>query len=161
MNKKIIIYYSYTGHTRIIANMIREKINCDILELKMKAPYSNDYQTVVDEQQNNEHAKDTPEIEPLNVDLNNYDEIILGTPVWWYTIAPPVRTFLMENDLKGKVIKPYATNAGWLGRTFKEIESLCKESTVKDEMNILFDEDYSTNLIKTNQKEIENWINRL
>lgn len=67
----------------------------------------------------------------------------------------------MENDLKGKVIKPYATNAGWLGRTFKEIESLCKESTVKDEMNILFDEDYSTNLIKTNQKEIENWINRL
>lgn len=36
-----------------------------------------------------------------------------------------------------------------------------KESTVKDEMNILFDEDYSTNLIKTEQKEIENWINRL
>lgn len=161
MNRKIIIYYSYTGHTRIIANMIKEKINCDILELKMKVPYSNDYQTVVDEQQNNEHAKDTPEIEQLNIDLNNYDEIILGTPVWWYTIAPPIRTFLMENDLKGKVIKPYATNAGWLGRTFKEIESICKESAVENEMNILFDEDYSTNLIKTNQKEIENWINSL
>ena len=43
--------------------------------------------------------------------------------MWWYTIAPVVRTFLKENDLTGKTIIPFATNAGWLGRTFKEIES--------------------------------------
>lgn len=159
MNRKIIIYYSYTGHTRIIANMIKEKINCDILELKMKVPYSNDYQMVVDEQQNNEHAKDTPEIERLNIDLNNYDEIILGTPVWWYNAAPTIRKFLTKYDLSGKTVVPFATNAGWLGKAFKEMEKMCPNSQITNEMNIVF-KNYSDILI-TSMNEINKWINKL
>ena len=48
--------------------------------------------------------------------------------MWWYTIAPVIRTFLKQNDLSGKTIKPFATNAGWLGQTFKEIKKLCPNS---------------------------------
>lgn len=158
-NKKLVVYYSYTGNTRKIAESIKSKLGCDILEIKPKVPYSTDYQTVVDEEQNNESAKKTPEIEPINVDLKNYDEIIIGSPVWWYTIAPVIRTFLKENDLSGKTIKPFATNAGWLGRTFKEIESLCQDSKVEKGMNIVF-ESYSDNLV-TSPDEIDNWINTL
>ena len=158
-NKKLVVYYSYTGNTRKIAESIKNKLGCDILEIKPKVPYSTDYQTVVDEEQNNESAKKTPEIEPINVDLKNYDEIIVGSPVWWYTIAPVIRTFLKENDLSGKTIKPFATNAGWLGRTFKEIESLCQNSKVEKGMNIVF-ESYSDNLV-TSPDEIDNWINTL
>ena len=158
-NKKLVVYYSYTGNTRKIAESIKNKLGCDILEIKPKVPYSTDYQTVVDEEQNNESAKKTPEIEPINVDLKNYDEIIVGSPVWWYTIAPIIRTFLKENDLSGKTIKPFATNAGWLGRTFKEIESLCQDSKVEKGMNIVF-ESYSDNLV-TSPDEVDNWINTL
>lgn len=158
-NKKLVVYYSYTGNTRKIAESIKNKLGCDILEIKPKVPYSTDYQTVVDEEQNNESAKKTPEIEPINVDLKNYDEIIVGSPVWWYTIAPIIRTFLKENDLSGKTIKPFATNAGWLGRTFKEIESLCQNSKVEKGMNIVF-ESYSDNLV-TSPDEVDNWINTL
>lgn len=62
------------------------------------------------------------EIEPINVDLNSYNVIILGTPVWWYTMTPPVRAFLKKYDLSGKVIIQFATNGGWLGTTLDDIK---------------------------------------
>ena len=48
-SKKLVVYYSYTGHTKMIAESIQKKLGCDILEIKPKIPYSTDYQTVVDE----------------------------------------------------------------------------------------------------------------
>ena len=123
--KKLIVYFTYTGNTENVAKVIQKKLNYDILKLNPLKPYSKDYQTVVDEEQNNESSKKTIPLEEYDIDLSIYDEIIIGSPVWWYSIAPVIRTFLKENDLSGKTIKPFATNAGWLGRTFKEIEELC------------------------------------
>ena len=160
-SKKLVVYYSYTGHTKMIAESIQKKLKCDILEIKPVKPYSTDYQKVVDEEQNNESAKKTPEIEKIDKDLNNYDEIIIGSPVWWYTIVPVIRTFLKENDLSGKIIKPFATNAGWLGRTFQEIEKLCSNSTVDKGMNIVFTEDYNENELVTSPDEVDKWIESL
>ena len=159
MNKKIVIYFSYTGNTRKIAEKIKNDLNCDILEIKPKVPYSTDYQTVVDEEQRMEGSNHTPEINKINVNLDNYDTIILGTPVWWYTISPVVRTFLKDNDLTGKKIIPFATNAGWLGKTFYEIRELCPNSKIENEMNIVF-ESYSDKL-KTDEEEIDNWIKQI
>ena len=156
---KLIVYFSYTGNTKMIAEKIKEKLNCDILEIKTVIPYSSDYDTVVNDEQNGEASNHLPEIQEINVDLNKYDEIILGTPVWWYRSAPAIRTFLTKNNLKGKTIKPFATNAGWLGRTFKEIEKLCPDSNVESGMNIVF-ESYSDNLV-TKEQDIDNWINTL
>ena len=160
MNNKLIVYYSYTSHTKKIAEDIQKQLQCDILELKPVKAYV-DYDTVVAQEQNNESAKKTPEIENKNLDLSKYDEIILGTPVWWYTIAPVVRTFLKENDLSNKKIMPFATNAGWLGRTFKEIKDLCQNSTIGKEMNIVFTEDYTENQLVTSPDEIDSWIKEL
>lgn len=156
---KLVVYHSYTGHTKMIANMIKEKLNCDILELKPKIAFSSDYQSVVDEYQNNEKEKSTVEIEDINIDFDNYDEIIIGSPVWWYSVTPVIRSFLKESNLEGKTIVPFATNAGWLGRTFKEIKELCENSNVINEMNIEF-ESYSDNLV-TSIDEINNWIDRI
>lgn len=158
-NKKLVVFFSYTGNTKKIAESIQKKLNCDILEIKPVKPYSTDYQTVVDDEQNNESSKKKPEIQSIDKDLSQYDEIIVGSPVWWYTIAPVIRTFLSENDLKGKIIKPFATNAGWLGRTFQEIEKLCPDSKVEKGMNIVF-ESYSDNLV-TSPDEIDKWIEQL
>lgn len=160
-NKKLVVFYTYTGHTKYIAEMIKEKLNCDILEIKTVKPYSKDYDLVVEEYQNNESVKETPKIEEIGIDLSKYNEIIIGSPVWWYTITPPIRTFLKENDLSGKTIIPFATNAGWLGRTFKEIKSLCPNSNIEKEMNIVFTEDHTVNKLVTKKEEIENWMTSL
>lgn len=83
----------------------------------------------------------------------------MGFPTWWYRPAPVVRAFLKNNDLTGKNIVPFATNAGWLGRSFTEVKKLCPKSIVKNEMNIVF-ESYSYNL-QTEMSEVENWIKSL
>lgn len=158
---KLVVFFSYTGHTKMIAEMIKEKVNCDILELSPVKPYSDDYQTVVDEEQNNNESDKIIEINKIDKNLSDYDEIIIGTPVWWYSIAPTVRTFLKENDLSGKVIKPYATNAGWLGHTFKEIEQLCPNSKIDLGMNIVFDSNYYDTKLITKISDVDNWINTL
>ena len=155
MNKKLIIYFSYTGNTRKIANMIKDKLNCDTLELQPVIPYSTDYQTVVDEEQRMEGANHMPEIQETNVDLTSYDTIIIGTPVWWYREAPVIRTFLNKYDLSNKNIYLYATNAEWLGKTFIELKKLCKGNVISTQ-NIVF-ESYSDKLI-TSTNEIDSWI---
>lgn len=157
--RRIVIYHSYSGHTKMIANIIKKKLDCDVLELEPKYEFSSDYDEVVKEYQNNEKDKSTVEIKDINIDLDNYDEIIIGSPVWWYSITPVVREFLKENNLEGKIVIPFATNAGWLGRTFKEIEELCKNSSVTNEMNIVFGS-YLDDLV-TSMDEIKNWINTL
>ena len=156
---KLIVYFSYTNNTRTIANKIKEKLNCDILEIKTIIPYSEDYQSVVDDEQNSERSNYLPEIQDINIDLSKYDEIILGTPVWWYRPVPAIRSFLTQNDLSKKTIKPFATNAGWLGKTFKEIKSLCPNSIVEEGMNIVF-ESYSSKLV-TSENDVNNWIANL
>ena len=159
--KKLVVFYSYTGHTKMIAENIQQKLNCDILEIKPVKPYSTDYQTVVDEEQNNSSVGKTPDIQKIDKNLNDYDEIIVGTPVWWYTIAPVIRTFLTQNDLSNKTIKPFATNAGWLGHTFQEIQKLCPDSRVDKGMNIVFTEDHHVSQLVTSPDEIDEWIEKL
>lgn len=163
MTNKIVIYYSYTNHTRMIAKRISKELNCDIVELLPVTPYSNNYDEVVEDEQNQEGSNHIPEIKPITVDLAKYDEIILGTPVWWYRSAPVVRAFLERYDLSGKIIKPFATNAGWLGKTLKEIKTLAesKGATVKDEMNIVFTTNHKECKLITPEEELKDWINTL
>ena len=158
--KTIVIYYGYGSHTKMIAEKIKDELNCDILKITPKVPYSDDYGTVVDETEDNLQSKKTPEIENININLEDYDKIILGTPVWWYTITPPIRTFLKNYDLSGKVVIPFATNAGWLGSTFKEIKELCN-GNIKNEISIQFTTDHTENKLVTSNKEIKDWINKI
>ena len=154
--KNLLVYYSYTGNTKIIADMIKEKVDCDVVELKPKTPFlEEDYQAIVDKYQSNESSKECVEIEDINIDLSDYEKVIIGTPVWWYTITPVLREFLKNNDLSQKQVYAFVTNAGWLGRTFKEIESYCD---VKKELNVQFAEDYREHKCLTSNDEINKWI---
>ena len=156
MKKKLVVYFSYTGHTKMIVDKIKDKLDCDILKIETVEPYSTDYDTVVNDEQNSERSNFLPEIKDININLNNYDKIILGTPVWWYRPVPAIRSFLTKYDLTGKTVLPFATNAGWLGKTFIEIKNMCPNSNVKNNMNIVF-ESYKDILV-TSEDEINNWI---
>lgn len=155
--KTLIVYYSYLGNTKSIAEMIQKKTGADILRIETVVPYDNDYNKVVDQGQSEVNRGYCPEIKPLNIDPGQYDTIILGTPVWWYTFAPAMHTFLKTQDWKGKTIYPFATNGGWIGHTFKDIKDACTGAEVKSGMNIKFDEA----TLRTSVKEIENWIDKI
>ena len=77
--KKAIVYYSYSGNTESIVDMIKEKVNADVFEIKPKTPYSTNYDVVVDLGQDEVNSNTLREIEDININLDNYDTIILAT----------------------------------------------------------------------------------
>ena len=79
--KKAIVYYSYSGNTKSIVDIIKEKVNADVFEIKPKTPYSTNYDVVVDLGQEEVNSNTLREIEDININLDNYDTIILATPV--------------------------------------------------------------------------------
>ena len=152
--KTLILFYSYGGNTRKIAEMIQQETGGDLEEINTAFPYEGDYNSVVNQGQREVNSGFMPEIQPLKADITTYDQIILGTPVWWYTFAPAMKTFLHENDLSGKTIYPFATNGGWIGHTFEDLTKECKGSKVQKGLNVRFDETH----LRTSEKVIKEWI---
>ncbi len=152
--KKLILYYSYGGNTRKIAKMIQKETGADIAEIETVKPYTGDYNSVVNQGNHEVKSGFMPEIKPLNMDIASYDCIIIGSPVWWYTFAPAMKTFLSQTDLSQKLIYPFATNGGWIGHIFSDFEEICPGSTVKTGLNIKFND----KSLRTPESEIKNWI---
>ncbi|AZV56413.1 flavodoxin [Clostridium sp. AWRP] len=154
MGKKLILYYSYTNNTKKIAEKIQKATNADICEIETVKPYTGDYNSVVDQGKREVDRGFKPEIKPLPVNLEDYDTIIIGTPVWWYTYAPAVATFLFEYDLSGKTIIPFVTNGGWIGHTLKDIKKVCKNAAVTNVIDIRF----NTDKMVMPESNLEKWI---
>lgn len=93
--KPLIVYYSYGGNPNRIAEMIQKKTGGDLLRIETVVPYTGSYNSVVNQGQEEVNRGYCPEIKPVNVDWSQYDTIILGSPVWWYTFAPAIHTFLI------------------------------------------------------------------
>lgn len=76
----IVIYYSYGGNTRKIAEKIKKTLGIDAVEIETAEPYTGSYNDVVDQGQREVNSGFMPEIRPLKAELSQYDTIILGTP---------------------------------------------------------------------------------
>lgn len=157
--KTLILFYSYGGNTRKIAQILQQETGGDIAEIETVKPYTGDYNTVVDQGQREVESGYMPDIKPLSVDIAVYDHIFLGTPVWWYTFAPAVKTFLENFSvfLEGKEIYPFITNGGWIGHTARDIANVCPKSKVGKEINIKFD----GNRLSASEKEIKKWADEV
>lgn len=133
--------------------MIQKETGGDLEEIRTVKPYEGDYNSVVDQGKREVDSGFMPEIEPVSADFSEYGRIILGTPVWWYTYAPAVRTFFSQYSLEGKVVFPFATNGGWIGHTFKDLEKACGNADVREGVNVRFD----GNRLVTAENDILKW----
>lgn len=156
--KMLIVYYSWSnGNTKRIAEMLQKKTDADIARIDTVEPYKGSYNDVVNRGQKEVNSGYKPQIQKLNVRLDDYDVIAIGTPTWWYTMAPAVRTFIEENDLKGKTVIPFMTNGGWTGHVLKDMADACKGAKICHEMEIKFSSD-GGDMLETPQKVIDTWI---
>lgn len=161
MKDTLVIYYSFTGNSKKVAEYVKNKLSADILELEPEIPFSDDYDEVVNEWQNNDIKRDV-EIKPINVNLVEYSKIVLITGTWWYGITPVMKKFLKENDLSNKEIIVAASNAGWIGHCFKDYELLTKGAKIKAELDLLFSaNEGERDKMLTQESEINNWIEQL
>jgi flavodoxin len=159
--KKLVIYYSQAnGNTKRIAEMIASKTGADITAIDTVAPYTGTYDEIVNQGQEEVNRGFQPEIKDIDVNPAEYDEIIIGTPTWWYTMAPAVLTFLSNSDFSGKKVAVFQTHGGWPGHTLKDMKALLKNSEIISEKAIQFDSTGGDHL-ETSPEEIENWIRSL
>ncbi|MBQ7649688.1 MAG: NAD(P)H-dependent oxidoreductase [Victivallales bacterium] len=130
-----VVYFSWSpdGNTRFAAQTIAAKAEAKIFEIKAEKPYPTDYRKCCDEAKTECYGKKTRAIQPLNIDLSAYDVIFVGSPNWWGTMAPPVRTWVTQNAaaLKGKTVCAFQTNGGGgMQRVGKEFAELVPGSKV-------------------------------
>lgn len=158
MKKLLIVYYSWSnGNTENIAKMLQKETGGDLARIDTVVPYEGSYDDVVSQGQDEVNRGYEPEIKPLNVNIADYDVIAIGTPTWWYTMAPAVRTFLHENDFAGKTVVLFMTNGGWPGHVIKDMKSFCKGAEAVCDMQVQFDSTGGSRL-ETSQDKINKWI---
>ena len=158
MKKILTIYYSWSnGNTERIAKMLQREVGGDIVRIDTAIPYEGSYDDVVNQGQEEVQRRYEPELKPLGVNISDYDVIAVGTPTWWYTMAPAVRTFLHSQSFVGKTVIPFMTNGGWPGHVIKDMKTACKSADIKCEMQIRFDSTGGSEL-ETPMEEISQWI---
>lgn len=161
MRETLVIYYSFTGNSKKVAEYVKDKLNADILELEPAEPFSSDYDEVVREWQNNDVKRDV-KIKQVNINLEQYKKIVLITSTWWYGITPVMKKFLKEYDLAGKDVIVASSNAGWIGHCFKDYKTLLPNSTIKGELDLVFSaNDGERDKMLTSKEEVDNWIKKL
>lgn len=154
--KVLVVYFSYTGNTRELAKQIHEQVGGDMVELELVTPYSKDYKTVEKQGQDEVHAGYKPPLKTKIDSIQTYDVIFIGSPIWWFTIAPPISTFLSQYDLSGKQIIPFITHGGYgLGRSINDIKKLSPKSTLLKEYEV------EGNQVKTTKEKMKQWLKTL
>lgn len=154
MKENIICYFSASNNTKEVANLLHDYLDSDIYEIKPEVKYTPD-----DLDWTNKQSRSTLEMEDEtcrpkiegNIDVSNYNNVIIGFPVWWYTFPRIINTFVENTNLEGKNIILFCTSGG---------SSI--EKSLKD-----FKEKYPTLNVKSGKRltgretkeEIITWIN--
>ena len=158
MKKMLVVYYSWSnGNTKSIAEELAEAKHADLARIETAVPYKGTYDEVVAQGQREVQQGFKPELKPLGVNLDDYDVIAVGTPTWWYSMAPAVKSFLEENDFSEKTVIPFMTNGGWPGHVISDMTKAVRGAQVKWPMEVQFDSNGGSYLI-TDQKKIDAWI---
>ena len=154
MNKKcMVVYFSWSGNTRFAAEKIAKKVGASAFEIKAETPYNSDFGKCCDEAKPECRGKTLRPIKTIEgLDLAKYDVVFVGSPNWWGTLAPPVRTWLTQNAaaLKGKTVCLFQTHGGGgmqsLGRDF---------AALLPESKVLAPKAFSGSSIKSSVKALE------
>ena len=161
MKKMLVVYYSWSnGNTKRIAEQLTNGTGADIARIETAEPYSGSHEDVVEQGKREVEAGFKPQINPISVNLADYDVIAIGTPTWWYTMAPAVLTFLTTNDFTGKTVIPFMTNGGWPGHVIKDMKDKCKGAAFALEMQIQFDS-MGKDHLETSEDVITEWIGQI
>ncbi len=127
MAKKLVAYFSASKNTEKVARTIAEAADFDLYEIAPKVPYTSADLNWMDKKSRSsiEMSDKTirPELAEKELDVAQYEEILLGFPIWWYVAPTIINSFLEKYDFSGKKIILFATSGGsGFGNTVKELE---------------------------------------
>jgi flavodoxin len=108
--KSLVVYYSFTGKTRLAAQAIAEALNATLVEIEERRPIPMPFVYV-----SGSFAAFTnrgSKINPVDVDLKQYERIFIGSPMWFYRPAPAINSFIYQTNFEGRSVIPFFTMGG-------------------------------------------------
>ena len=156
MAKILTAYFSASGVTAKLAQRFAKAVNSDLFEIKPVKPYTNADLNWMDKKSRSSvemsDKKIRPEMTDTDAGIENYDEILLGFPIWWYVAPTIINTFLEKYDFSGKKIVLFATSGGsGFGNTISELQPSAPGATFVE----------GRVLNRANKQEIEKWVKSL
>ena len=115
--KALVVYYSATGTTKRVAQLIADAIGADLFEVEPAEPYTtadlnySDKNSRVSREHDDESLRDVALVSAEGPDWDSYDTVFIGYPIWWGGAAWPMNGFMTANDFTGKTVIPFATAA--------------------------------------------------
>ena len=107
--KVLVLYYSETGTTKTVAQEIQRQLGADIEAVEVAEPYSGNFQETIQRGQKEMQSGQMPALKPLSKNIDDYDVIFLGYPIWFGTYANPIATLIKEHDFAGKTVVPFCS----------------------------------------------------
>lgn len=155
--KKLVAYFSASGVTKAAAEKLAKAAGADLFEIKPAVPYTRadldwtDRKSRSSVEMSNPDSR--PEIAEKLSNMNDYDTVFIGFPIWWYVAPTIINTFIESYDFSGKTIIPFATSGGsGMGKTIQVLKPLCSSSAKWEDgkmLNRIFD------------SELKNWVNSI
>lgn len=155
--KSLIVYYSLEGNTKFVADTINEVLKGDIIKLQPKKDISKSGFKKYLWGGKQVLFKNKPELVDFQLDLSNYDFVILCTPVWAGKFVPAFNTFFYKYKMKGKKVGLLCTYGGSEGKTFDEFKKQLNDSEIIGEIS--FKEPLKNDKIQV-ASDVKKWINK-
>ncbi len=157
--KTLIVYYSLEGNTKYAAGRIAAELGADTLRLRPKKAYPRSGVRKFIWGGKSAVMAETPELLPYHFSADEYDRIIIGFPVWAGNVTPPVRTFVKENDLKGKRVAAFASQSGsGAEKAFGKLKAALGVEKLEAELILI---DPKTKPSEENERKIKAFCERL
>ncbi len=137
MSKKLVAYFSASGVTKSYAEKLAKVTDADLFEIKPAVPYTKADLDWMDKNSRStvemKNPDSRPEIAEKLKDMEKYDTVFLGFPIWWYVAPTIVDTFLESYDFSNKTIIPFATSGGSrMGKTSDILRKVCPDADIKN-----------------------------
>lgn len=131
MSRKLVAYFSASGVTAKVAEKLSEAIGADLYAIEPEVPYTKADLDWMDKKSRSTIEMNNPASRPAIAgkrdNMNDYDTVFVGFPIWWYVVPTIINTFLESYDLTGKTIIPFATSGGSdMGKTNEKLLPSCK-----------------------------------
>lgn len=157
--KSIVIFYSLEGNTRLIAEKVAQTINSDILELKTKTEIKSDGFSKYIWGGKQVLFREKPELAAFDKDLNQYDLIIFGSPIWASMYAPAFNTFFIDNKFFNKKYALFNCNGG--GKTEKFFQKFKEQLKGNELVGEISFKDPLKDKTKDNIEQAEEWVKKI
>lgn len=132
-SKVLVLYYSQEGSTKVVAEEISNQIGADLEAFDVEEPYTGNFNETIARCLEEQSAGKVPALAALDINLDDYDTVFLGYPIWFGTYAPPVAALLKEKDFSGKKIVPFCTfGSGGLNTSVADLKNALKDSEILD-----------------------------